>query len=66
MTPAPSQSPFLGLIADHGEHAGVGDGATVHEEICAFEDLPRCFAEMHKNTQTGALPTARISRELLA
>lgn len=38
---------------------------TIHREVYAFEDLPRCFAEMHKNTQTG-IPIVRIARELPA
>jgi NADPH:quinone reductase-like Zn-dependent oxidoreductase len=36
---------------------------TVHEEIYAFEDLPRCFEEMHKNTQTG-IPIIRVAKSL--
>ena len=36
---------------------------TVHKEIYAFEDLPRAFEEMHKNTQTG-IPIIRIADEL--
>lgn len=36
---------------------------TVHEEIYAFEDLPRCMAEMYENTQTG-VPIVRIADEL--
>jgi NADPH:quinone reductase-like Zn-dependent oxidoreductase len=38
---------------------------TVHDEIYAFEDLPRCFEEMHKNTQTG-IPIIRVAKELPA
>jgi crotonyl-CoA carboxylase/reductase len=38
---------------------------TVHKEIYAFEDLPRCMAEMVKNTQTG-IPIIRIAKELPA
>jgi NADPH:quinone reductase-like Zn-dependent oxidoreductase len=38
---------------------------TVHKEIYAFEDLPRCFEEMHRNTQTG-IPIIRMARELPA
>jgi NADPH:quinone reductase-like Zn-dependent oxidoreductase len=36
---------------------------TVHDEIYAFEDLPRAFEEMHQNTQTG-IPVLRIASEL--
>ena len=36
---------------------------TVHEEIYAFEDLPRCMQEMHENTQTG-IPIVRVAKEL--
>jgi NADPH:quinone reductase-like Zn-dependent oxidoreductase len=36
---------------------------TVHKEIYAFEDLPRAFEEMHKNTQTG-IPIIRIADEM--
>ncbi len=36
---------------------------TVHREIYPFEDLPRCFEEMHQNTQTG-IPIVRIAQEL--
>ncbi len=36
---------------------------TVHKEIYAFEDLPRCFKEMHDNTQTG-IPIIRIADEM--
>ncbi len=36
---------------------------TVHKEIYAFEDLPRCFAEMHDNTQTG-IPIIRVADEM--
>ncbi len=38
---------------------------TVHKEVYAFEDLPRCMAEMVKNVQTG-IPIIRIARELPA
>ncbi len=38
---------------------------TVHKEIYSFEDLPRCFEEMHKNTQTG-IPIIRVAKELPA
>ena len=34
---------------------------TVHEEIYAFEDLPRALREMHQNTQTG-IPIVRVAR----
>ncbi|MCZ6781901.1 MAG: hypothetical protein O7G30_01195 [Proteobacteria bacterium] len=33
---------------------------TVHNEIYAFEDLPRAFEEMHQNTQTG-IPIVRVA-----
>jgi crotonyl-CoA carboxylase/reductase len=36
---------------------------SVHDEIYAFEDLPRCMAEMYENTQTG-VPIVRIAEEL--
>ena len=36
---------------------------TVHEEIYAFEDLPRCMQEMHENAQTG-IPIVRVAKEL--
>ena len=35
---------------------------TVHKEIYAFEDLPRCFHEMHENTQTG-IPIIRVAED---
>ena len=38
---------------------------TIHKEIYAFEDLPRCMLEMHQNTQTG-IPIVRIAKELPA
>jgi NADPH:quinone reductase-like Zn-dependent oxidoreductase len=38
---------------------------TVHKEVYAFEDLPRCFQEMHENTQTG-IPIIRMAKELPA
>jgi NADPH:quinone reductase-like Zn-dependent oxidoreductase len=38
---------------------------TVHREIYSFEDLPRCFEEMHQNVQTG-IPIIRVARELPA
>ena len=40
----------------HGTYA-------VHEEIYAFEDLPRCMQEMHENGQTG-IPIVRVAKEL--
>ncbi|MEY2476345.1 MAG: hypothetical protein QOG87_1660 [Actinomycetota bacterium] len=36
---------------------------TVHKEIYPFEDLGRCFEEMHQNTQTG-IPIIRITEDL--
>jgi len=36
---------------------------TVHEEIYAFEDLPRALLEMHRNTQTG-IPIVRIANDM--
>ena len=36
---------------------------TIHSEIYAFEDLPRCLEEMHQNTQTG-IPIVRVADEL--
>jgi NADPH:quinone reductase-like Zn-dependent oxidoreductase len=36
---------------------------TVHKEVYAFEDLPRCFEEMHQNVQTG-IPIVRIAKNL--
>src|SRR5215468_10257601 len=36
---------------------------TVHEEVYAFEDLPRCMQEMHENVQTG-IPIVRVAREM--
>jgi NADPH:quinone reductase-like Zn-dependent oxidoreductase len=38
---------------------------TVHEEIYAFEELPRALREMHQNTQTG-IPIVRVAREMPA
>ncbi len=38
---------------------------TIHKEIYSFEDLPRCFEEMHENTQTG-IPIIRIADEMPA
>jgi len=36
---------------------------TVHNEIYPFEDLPRCFEEMHQNTQTG-IPIIRVADDM--
>lgn len=36
---------------------------TVHKEIYAFEDLPRCMHEMYLNTQTG-IPIVRIAKTM--
>jgi hypothetical protein len=36
---------------------------TVHKEIYAWEDLPRAFAEMHHNSQTG-IPIVRVADRL--
>ena len=36
---------------------------TVHKEIYPFEDLGRCFEEMHQNTQTG-IPIIRVTDDL--
>ena len=36
---------------------------TIHSEVYAFEDLPRCLEEMHQNTQTG-IPIVRVADEL--
>ncbi len=36
---------------------------TVHEEIYAFEDLPRALREMHQNTQTG-IPIVRMAKDM--
>jgi len=36
---------------------------TVHREVYAFEDLPRCFEEMHQNLQTG-IPIVRVAERL--
>jgi NADPH:quinone reductase-like Zn-dependent oxidoreductase len=38
---------------------------TVHDEVYAFEDLPRCLEEMHQNTQNG-IPVVRIAGEMPA
>jgi len=36
---------------------------TIHREIYAFEDLPRAFAEMQANVQTG-IPIIRVAAEM--
>jgi NADPH:quinone reductase-like Zn-dependent oxidoreductase len=36
---------------------------TIHQEIYAFEDLPRAMAEMHANIQTG-IPIVRVAKDL--
>ena len=36
---------------------------TIHSEVYAFEDVPRCFQEMHENTQTG-IPIIRVADQL--
>ncbi len=36
---------------------------SVHEEIYAFEDLPRALREMHQNAQTG-IPIIRVAQEM--
>jgi NADPH:quinone reductase-like Zn-dependent oxidoreductase len=36
---------------------------TVHEEIYAFEDVPRALSEMHRNTQTG-IPIIRVAKTM--
>jgi NADPH:quinone reductase-like Zn-dependent oxidoreductase len=36
---------------------------TIHSEIYAFEDLPRCLEEMHQNIQTG-IPIVRVAKDL--
>ena len=36
---------------------------TVHREIYPFEDLPRAFAEMQANTQTG-IPIVRVAQQM--
>jgi NADPH:quinone reductase-like Zn-dependent oxidoreductase len=38
---------------------------TVHSEIYAFEDLPRCFEELKANTQTG-IPIVQVAKDLPA
>ncbi|WAC73171.1 zinc-binding dehydrogenase [Roseateles sp. SL47] len=37
----------------------------LHREIYAFEDLPRCMDDMHKNRQSG-IPVVRVAREMPA
>ena len=44
---------------------GVVFKPTIHDEIYAFEDLPRCFEEMHQNQQTG-IPIIRVAKNLPA
>jgi crotonyl-CoA carboxylase/reductase len=36
---------------------------TVHKEVYAFEDFPRCIREMHENTHTG-IPIVRVAKQL--
>jgi NADPH:quinone reductase-like Zn-dependent oxidoreductase len=36
---------------------------TVHEEIYAFEDVPRALGEMHRNVQTG-IPIVRVAKAM--
>ena len=38
---------------------------TIHDEIYDFADVPRCFQEMHENTQTG-IPIIRVAKDLPA
>jgi NADPH:quinone reductase-like Zn-dependent oxidoreductase len=38
---------------------------TIHREVYAFADLPRCMAEMHANTQTG-IPIVRVADDMPA
>ena len=38
---------------------------TIHREIYPFEELGRCFQEMHRNEQTG-IPIIRVAKELPA
>ncbi len=38
---------------------------TIHKEIYAFADLPRCFDEMQRNTQTG-IPIVRVAERMPA
>ncbi len=36
---------------------------TIHDEVYAFDQVPRCFKEMHDNTQTG-IPIIRVATDL--
>ena len=36
---------------------------TVHREVYAFEEMPRCLAEMHQNVQTG-IPIVRVAADM--
>ena len=36
---------------------------TVHKEIYAFEDFPRCIREIHDNTHTG-IPIVRVAQKM--
>lgn len=36
---------------------------TVHKEIYAFEEFPRCIREMHENTHTG-IPIVRVAAKM--
>ena len=36
---------------------------TIHDEVYDFADLPRCFQEMHENTQTG-IPIIRVAQDM--
>ena len=36
---------------------------TVHREIYPFEDLPRAFAELEANIQTG-IPIVRVAEDM--
>lgn len=36
---------------------------TVHKEIYAFDDVPRCMHEMHVNVQTG-IPIVRVAKDM--
>ena len=38
---------------------------TIHKEVYSFEEAPRCFNEMHKNTQTG-IPIIQHAKDLPA
>ena len=38
---------------------------TIHSEIYSFDDMPRCFVEMHDNTQTG-IPIIRVADDMPA